>query len=403
MAKKKKGRQVEGSSQRSTECTELDSASGLGMQNSDSEDEGIMEDIFSLLTDKGKKSRISGLNRLRSILLVEWIGSEELQSHMDSLSGPVLNCLKRGKPEERNLSAAVLGAFFFSLGYFDSSDPTFQRMKLISLRILSENTRDDYSLMIQSLGVVFSIVGDAGEISDLLSLLLELAEQGSNSDVQCCLLRTWSFLFSFLPATELVDCELIEHSLLRLSEFLDNSDINVRSPAGQAIALVYDTYNLTSSSKIHEESFEDGFQSMSNLMGARPEEIISRMKKIQRNWDDPLRKSKQDRSQQRGDFREYLKVIEGGSIKEQKISLTCGTKFTIDTFRGIIMVNYLRDFLGEGFQTHIQHNTVMHQLFHFEPAQFQLKKDDLTDKAERSRLRKEERKLSLAYKNSMLL
>lgn len=70
-----------------------------------------MEDIFSLLTDRTKKSRISGLNRLRSILLVEWIGSEELQSHMDSLSGPVLNCLKRGKTEERNLSAAVLGEF----------------------------------------------------------------------------------------------------------------------------------------------------------------------------------------------------------------------------------------------------------------------------------------------------
>lgn len=51
-------------------------------------------------------------------------------------------------------------------------------MKLISLRILSENTKDDYSLMIQSLGVVFSIVGDANELCDLLSLLLELAEQG---------------------------------------------------------------------------------------------------------------------------------------------------------------------------------------------------------------------------------
>lgn len=68
-----------------------------------------MEDIFSMLTDKTKKSRISGLTRLRSILLVEWTGSEELQSHLDSLSGPILNCLKRGKAEERNLSAAVLG------------------------------------------------------------------------------------------------------------------------------------------------------------------------------------------------------------------------------------------------------------------------------------------------------
>jgi hypothetical protein len=81
----------------------------LGTQNSDSGDKGIMEDIFSMLTDKTKKSRISGLARLRSILLVEWTESEELQSHLDSLSGPLLNCLKRGKAEERNLSAAVLG------------------------------------------------------------------------------------------------------------------------------------------------------------------------------------------------------------------------------------------------------------------------------------------------------
>jgi hypothetical protein len=53
-------------------------------------------------------------------------------------------------------------------------------MKLFSLRILSENSKDDYSLMIQSLGIAFSIAGDASEISDLMSLLLELAEQGIN-------------------------------------------------------------------------------------------------------------------------------------------------------------------------------------------------------------------------------
>lgn len=51
-------------------------------------------------------------------------------------------------------------------------------MKLFSLRILSENTKDDYSLMIQSLGVAISIAGDASEITDLMSFLLELAEQG---------------------------------------------------------------------------------------------------------------------------------------------------------------------------------------------------------------------------------
>lgn len=51
-------------------------------------------------------------------------------------------------------------------------------MKFFSLRILSENTKDDYSLMIQSLGVAFSIAGDVSEMSDLMSLFLELAEQG---------------------------------------------------------------------------------------------------------------------------------------------------------------------------------------------------------------------------------
>jgi hypothetical protein len=133
---------------------------------------------------------------------------------------------------------------------------------------------------------------------------------GSISEVQCCLLKTWSFLFSFLPSMELLDGQIIEQSLIRLSGLLENSDVNVRSPAGQAIALIYDNYNLRSSSYAQEESFEDGFQSKNDP--ARLEEIISKMKKIERNLDDGLRKSKQDRSQQRGDFREYLKVIEVG-------------------------------------------------------------------------------------------
>lgn len=89
-----------------------------------------------------------------------------------------------------------------------------------------------------------------------------------------------------------------------MSHFLFQDDTAVRSAAGEAISVVYDHFSLGALNT------EDDDAAASEAWETGLEKIIQRMRDIERNIGETLRKSKKDRSQQRGDFKEYLRIIE---------------------------------------------------------------------------------------------
>lgn len=58
-----------------------------------------------------------------------------------------------------------------------------------------------------------------------------------------------------------------------------------------------------------------------------------------------------------------------GSVAQTKIKLRHGDTLIINTLVGSVQLNAFRRFLAEGFQTHLQHNPLLHQVFEFEPQQ----------------------------------
>ena len=54
-------------------------------------------------------------------------------------------------------------------------------------------------------------------------------------------------------------------------------------------------------------------------------------------------------------------------MPQTKIKLQHGDSLIISTLSGTLQLNALRRFLAEGFQTHLQHNPLLHQIFGFEP------------------------------------
>lgn len=49
-------------------------------------------------------------------------------------------------------------------------------------------------------------------------------------------------------------------------------------------------------------------------------------------------------------------------MPESKIKLRGGDVLVVDSLPGNVQLNALRRFLAEGFQTHLQYNTLLHQV-----------------------------------------
>lgn len=62
--------------------------------------------------------------------------------------------------------------------------------------------------------------------------------------VQAAALRGWSLLLTTLPAWQLTAAD-IERQLASLADLLENPDVEVRSAAGEAVALLFHTYGLS--------------------------------------------------------------------------------------------------------------------------------------------------------------
>ena len=60
-------------------------------------------------------------------------------------------------------------------------------------------------------------------------------------------------------------------------------------------------------------------------------------------------------------IKHWVAVLQDGQVAESKIKLRAGDTLVINTVAGNVQLNYLRRFLAEGFQAHLQGNELLHQ------------------------------------------
>lgn len=222
---------------------------------------------------------------------------------------------------------------------------------------------------------------------------------GRNESQRESALRCWTFLFIDIASFNVEGPDFVEEALQVMHQYLFHTESGVRLAAGEAITMLYLQYGLASLNHYGSEGTagqDEGVESGLEL-------ILRRMKDIEKNIGEMTRKSKKDRTEQRGEFKEFLKIIDGESPKQSKISLPNGQTLIVDTFSKLVQLNMLRLFLGSGFQGHLLHNPLMHEIFDFEPLELEAERTNPEEKKVRSKERNEERRLSSALKNSMVL
>lgn len=111
-----------------------------------------------------------------------------------------------------------------------------------------------------------------------------------------------------------------------------------------------------------EEWYEDD-ESVDSL-----EAIVERMRDLAKNRGDQSRLNKGDRASSRGTFRDLLAIIQGEFTPETKIKLRHGDLLMVTGLLDNIRLNFLRAYLAEAFQSHMQSNELLHEVFQFQPA-----------------------------------
>lgn len=86
-------------------------------------------------------------------------------------------------------------------------------------------------------------------------------------------------------------------------QYLFSSSTAVRLAAGEAITVMFTSCNLGS---IHMEDTKGDEDVQKTGLGT----ILMRMREIEKNIGEDNRKSKKDRTEQRSEFREFLKIID---------------------------------------------------------------------------------------------
>jgi hypothetical protein len=106
-------------------------------------------------------------------------------------------------------------------------------------------------------------------------------------------------------------------------------------------------------------------------------------------------------------------VVQGGESPTQKVKLRHGEELRVDTMADNVRLDAFRSLLGDGFQAHLQANTLLHCVFEFSPRSEPQDKLTAIEKRmfrspgsaankELTRSRNQERRISAAYKGSML-
>lgn len=192
------------------------------------------------------------------------------------------------------------------------------------------------------------------------------------SGVWSSAIRGWALLLSVLPQ-QLLTPQWVEEHLDLLARCLSAESVDVRTAAGQAIALLYHNSGLAEYGDEEEEEEEDLCDddgcstSGTSSMAPGMEDIVLRMQALATNRGDAMRRSKRDRAHLSGTFRRLCRSVMEGDVPTVKIKLRHGDVLIINTISGHVQLGAFKQHLADGFQVHLLRNSLLHEVFDFVP------------------------------------
>eukprot|EP00850_Spirogloea_muscicola_P020290 SM000212S06883 [mRNA] locus=s212:33105:43389:+ [translate_table: standard] len=385
-----------------------------------------LADFLDALYDKRASTRESGLRGLISALSSHVL-THYAETRLETLLQLFLTSVRRGVGPEVTLAARALGLLAVTLGAGDPADrvcaeatPLLHKIAkqalpvgdktaaLGAIALLNFVSSREQSELDESMGLMWQIGGspepdqscgsgsqNGGAIWLDFATLNIIASRDHIPSSQVCSHQ--------VQVINLTAATAVCSALPSLSSLLADNDLAMRIAAGEAIALLYEAGGRDAGEESSESTSQAGALSVEAL-DDKQAEVLEQMRDL--SVEGNKRLSKKTRKEQHGSFRDLVSLIQDGTVTETSVRLKNGDSLTLSTWREIIQLNALRQYLAEGFQKHLQENELLHQIFGFvprasKPAGFQSlaekrmyrSPNSLASKA-RTRTRKQQRALS---------
>eukprot|EP00246_Nothoceros_aenigmaticus_P006130 TRINITY_DN18902_c0_g1_i1.p1 TRINITY_DN18902_c0_g1~~TRINITY_DN18902_c0_g1_i1.p1 ORF type:complete len:437 (+),score=80.31 TRINITY_DN18902_c0_g1_i1:254-1564(+) len=209
----------------------------------------------------------------------------------------------------------------------------------------------------------------------LVNLFWQISSGKGSGAVRAVAVTGWSLLFTALPSYRVA--HHVQVGLPGLCDVLIHAeDLGLRKAAGEAVGLLFQAAELPEDVG---DDLEEVDEAGNGSHGPEVSSLVQQMKAVMVKEAAAEGKSRQSRKERSSkintsSFRAFLASIEDGcQCRETLVKLQHGDILRIDTWMETIQMNYMRKFLAEGFQKHMQDNTLFHHVFHFVPRESAVK------------------------------
>jgi len=342
----------------------------ISMNSASSEDTSVEENSFDrsqsftetveLLTEKRTSVRVEALKEIIKSLTSECM-QEQLSSRLDTLQLYLSSIIRRNSPEEARLACQIVSLIVISLGLDSES---FGKGFIPIFVTLIKNTGKPTSIRrycIHALSTIHFVISSSTEILEDISIFEHIfADHKNDPSLATEAIRAWALMSSTATLHQLSGV-LYKNYLPQFVKLLDHKSLEVRSAAGEGIALLESAF-LEDDEETQETETKDDPKEKKKK-GIHTPDLSYIIEKLQALAKESTKhQAKKDKVKQKSLFREILRTIEDGDLPSEK--LTIGKKkLEFEGWPKSFQLNHVRAVLGTGFQLHFQKNDVLGEIF----------------------------------------
>ncbi|KAL7127566.1 hypothetical protein ABFS83_14G261300 [Erythranthe nasuta] len=291
-----------------------------------------------------------------------------------------LNSVKKGSAKEVTLAAHAIGLLSLTVGPGDKALEILEESFVPiseALRIHPETSKT--SSLLQCLAVITFVGGEEPEETEKsMQIVWQVAHPKLGPNVAAAKpspaltamgVTAWSFLLTSIEGRAL-NSKSWQESMSYFSTLLEKDDRSLRIAAGEALALIFEMGSLEKfcgDSKVSSvPSVDEGNDSRKSMhIHGLKNKILNQVRALSIEAGGKGT-GKKDLNNQRNTFQDILQLIEDGYPPQTSTKIGGDYLYT-DTWQDLIRLNFLKHFLGGGFDKHIQENQFLLDLFGFAP------------------------------------
>jgi len=264
------------------------------------------------------------------------------------LTETVKKSLKRGSKTEVELSLKTLSIIGVTLG--TESESIFKEISPL-LDVIVKDTEKDVDIRAAAEEALSSLYFIACTDDHAIMEHLSLLQTYFTMDLCHIALRCWGLLTTRV-LKQYIHSTLLKQTINPFVSLLDSPEIEIRSAAGENIALLIETERDLCT----EEAFD--LNNLSTLVDV--DDMLSKLSDLAN--DRNRYQAKKDIIKQRSSFKEIYKYINDDELDGIKLTFN-KQPAVFDSWVKLKQLAFFRETIGEGLQTHFVENEFIQEVF----------------------------------------